>query len=55
MGCPKAFSISGGMGAALLTKPELIHDVCAYMVLFVLLISNPVLYCAYSGYANYSM
>ncbi|KAK1684382.1 hypothetical protein QYE76_045230 [Lolium multiflorum] len=27
MGCPKAFSISGGMGAALLTKPELIHDI----------------------------
>jgi tRNA-dihydrouridine synthase len=55
MGCPKAFSISGGMGAALLTKPELIHDVCAYMVMFVLLISNHVLYCAYSGYANYSV
>ena len=46
MGCPKAFSISGGMGAALLTKPELIHDVRAYMVLFVLLLSYPVLYCA---------
>lgn len=28
MGCPKSFSISGGMGAALLSKPELIHDVC---------------------------
>lgn len=27
MGCPKAFSISGGMGAALLSKPDLIHDV----------------------------
>ncbi|KAL2504313.1 Aldolase-type TIM barrel family protein [Abeliophyllum distichum] len=27
MGCPKSFSISGGMGAALLTKPELIHDI----------------------------
>lgn len=27
MGCPKSFSVSGGMGAALLTKPELIHDV----------------------------
>lgn len=27
MGCPKAFSISGGMGAALLANPELIHDV----------------------------
>ncbi|KAF7129581.1 hypothetical protein RHSIM_Rhsim10G0082100 [Rhododendron simsii] len=27
MGCPKSFSISGGMGAALLNKPELIHDI----------------------------
>ncbi|CAA7401267.1 unnamed protein product [Spirodela intermedia] len=27
MGCPKSFSLSGGMGAALLTKPELIHDI----------------------------
>lgn len=27
MGCPKSFSVSGGMGAALLTKPDLIHDV----------------------------
>lgn len=27
MGCPKSFSISGGMGAALLSKPDLIHDV----------------------------
>ncbi|XP_065876242.1 uncharacterized protein [Euphorbia lathyris] len=27
MGCPKSFSISGGMGAALLTKPELINDI----------------------------
>lgn len=27
MGCPKSFSLSGGMGAALLNKPELIHDV----------------------------
>ncbi|XP_028245414.1 tRNA-dihydrouridine(20) synthase [NAD(P)+]-like isoform X2 [Glycine soja] len=26
MGCPKSFSVSGGMGAALLSKPELIHD-----------------------------
>ncbi|XAR51439.1 tRNA-dihydrouridine(20) synthase (NAD(P)(+)) [Bertholletia excelsa] len=26
MGCPKSFSTSGGMGAALLSKPELIHD-----------------------------
>jgi tRNA-dihydrouridine synthase len=29
MGCPKHFSISGGMGAALLDKPEVVHDVCA--------------------------
>ncbi|XP_006292362.2 tRNA-dihydrouridine(20) synthase [NAD(P)+]-like [Capsella rubella] len=29
MGCPKAFSIQGGMGAALLSKPELIHDILA--------------------------
>uniref|UniRef100_A0A8N4F1A7 tRNA-dihydrouridine(20) synthase [NAD(P)+]-like isoform X2 n=1 Tax=Elaeis guineensis var. tenera TaxID=51953 RepID=A0A8N4F1A7_ELAGV len=27
MGCPKSFSISGGMGAALLSNPELIHDI----------------------------
>lgn len=27
MGCPKSFSTSGGMGAALLAKPELIHDI----------------------------
>ena len=27
MGCPKQFSISGGMGAALLSKPDVIHDV----------------------------
>ncbi|KAG0586632.1 hypothetical protein KC19_2G105100 [Ceratodon purpureus] len=27
MGCPKSFSTSGGMGAALLGKPELIHDI----------------------------
>ncbi|XP_010518856.1 PREDICTED: tRNA-dihydrouridine(20) synthase [NAD(P)+]-like isoform X2 [Tarenaya hassleriana] len=27
MGCPKTFSIQGGMGAALLSKPELIHDI----------------------------
>ncbi|KAH9620798.1 hypothetical protein KSS87_012567 [Heliosperma pusillum] len=26
MGCPRSFSISGGMGAALLSKPETIHD-----------------------------
>ncbi|GBG74327.1 hypothetical protein CBR_g18738 [Chara braunii] len=27
MGCPKQFSISGGMGAALLSKPELVRDI----------------------------
>lgn len=27
MGCPMAFSLSGGMGAALLSKPNLIHDI----------------------------
>ncbi|KAF8404772.1 hypothetical protein HHK36_009661 [Tetracentron sinense] len=27
MGCPKSFSMSGGMGAALLAKPLLIHDI----------------------------
>ncbi|KAJ7564231.1 hypothetical protein O6H91_02G008500 [Diphasiastrum complanatum] len=27
MGCPKSFSICGGMGAALLSKPELINDI----------------------------
>ncbi|KAK8717393.1 hypothetical protein V6N13_044664 [Hibiscus sabdariffa] len=27
MGCPKSFSVSGGMGAALLTKPDLISDI----------------------------
>uniref|UniRef100_A0A1D1ZEY0 tRNA-dihydrouridine(20) synthase [NAD(P)+]-like n=1 Tax=Anthurium amnicola TaxID=1678845 RepID=A0A1D1ZEY0_9ARAE len=27
MGCPKSFSLSGGMGAALLSNPELIHDI----------------------------
>eukprot|EP00250_Pteridium_aquilinum_P035055 c8533_g1_i1 orf=134-1168(+) len=27
MGCPKSFSISGGMGAALLTRPEIAHDI----------------------------
>ncbi|CAM6127752.1 unnamed protein product [Calypogeia fissa] len=27
MGCPKSFSITGGMGAALLSKPDLIHDI----------------------------
>lgn len=27
MGCPKSFSLKGGMGAALLSKPELICDI----------------------------
>ena len=27
MGCPKEFSIKGGMGAALLTQPEKIKEV----------------------------
>ncbi|GAB2217348.1 hypothetical protein Droror1_Dr00000523 [Drosera rotundifolia] len=27
MGCPRSCSVSGGMGAALLSKPELIHDI----------------------------
>ncbi|MED6161152.1 hypothetical protein PIB30_058031 [Stylosanthes scabra] len=27
MGCPKAFSVQGGMGSALLSKPDLIHDI----------------------------
>jgi tRNA-dihydrouridine synthase 2 len=27
MGCPKEFSVSGGMGAALLKKPELVKEV----------------------------
>ena len=34
MGCPKSFSLSGGMGAALLSKPELIHDVLVLIVSF---------------------
>jgi hypothetical protein len=37
MGCPKSFSLSGGMGAALLSKPELIHDVLFLIVSFCLL------------------
>ncbi|KAL2622596.1 hypothetical protein R1flu_002801 [Riccia fluitans] len=27
MGCPKSFSLTGGMGAALLSKPDLVHDI----------------------------
>lgn len=33
MGCPKSFSISGGMGAALLSKPDLIHDVNIFILI----------------------
>lgn len=43
MGCPKSFSLSGGMGAALLSKPELIHDVLLKLQKFLLLI--PLLNC----------
>lgn len=32
MGCPKHFSISGGMGAALLTKPEVAEDILKTLV-----------------------
>ena len=28
MGCPKEFSLKGGMGAALLSQPERIREVC---------------------------
>jgi hypothetical protein len=41
MGCPKPFSLSGGMGAALLSKPELISDVslitCCCSVVLILI------------------
>jgi tRNA-dihydrouridine synthase 2 len=36
MGCPKSFSLSGGMGAALLSKPELVHDVLLKLQKFLL-------------------
>ena len=32
MGCPKTFSIQGGMGAALLTNPDLIKDILDTLV-----------------------
>lgn len=32
MGCPKPFSISGGMGAALLKKPELVKEILTSLV-----------------------
>lgn len=36
MGCPKPFSISGGMGAALLKKPDLVKDVSNHRVNLIL-------------------
>lgn len=32
MGCPKEFSIKGGMGSALLTQPEKIQDILSTLV-----------------------
>lgn len=32
MGCPKHFSISGGMGAALLSKPQLVKEILTNLV-----------------------
>jgi tRNA-dihydrouridine synthase 2 len=32
MGCPKHFSISGGMGAALLSKPDIVKDILSTLV-----------------------
>ena len=32
MGCPKAFSMKGGMGAALLTQPEKIRAILSGLV-----------------------
>ncbi|XP_050397960.2 tRNA-dihydrouridine(20) synthase [NAD(P)+]-like isoform X1 [Patella vulgata] len=32
MGCPQPFSLQGGMGAALLTKPEKVHDILSTLV-----------------------
>jgi len=32
MGCPKDFSISGGMGAALLSQPQKIQDILGTLV-----------------------
>lgn len=32
MGCPKSFSLKGGMGAALLTKPERIRQILTKLV-----------------------
>ena len=32
MGCPRSFSVSGGMGSALLKKPEVVHDILTTLV-----------------------
>ena len=32
MGCPKSFSLKGGMGAALLSQPEKIKDILCGLV-----------------------
>lgn len=32
MGCPKSFSVQGGMGSALLTQPQKIHDILTALV-----------------------
>ena len=32
MGCPKSFSLKGGMGAALLTQPDKVRDILTRMV-----------------------
>lgn len=32
MGCPKEFSIKGGMGVALLAQPEKAHDILSTLV-----------------------
>ena len=32
MGCPKEFSIKGGMGSALLTQPEKVRDILTTLV-----------------------
>ena len=32
MGCPKSFSLKGGMGAALLTQPEKVREILSSLV-----------------------
>ncbi len=32
MGCPKDFSVKGGMGAALLTQPDKVRDILTALV-----------------------